>query len=239
LDLLTEFERSAGRAPIPPIHPEGLVSTLSIRYKLLIFLGTTLVAIFAITYALFAQSFQRYSDLMSSTAQRLLLDKYEQSLKTNTEVAVSVLSAIYNLENLTTQDKLALARRLVRALRFEQDGYFFVYQEGTGVVLIHGANQKLEGQDLWGLVNPADKNQYIIRELDRVAKDGSVFLPYDWPKPGKGTDTYYPKLGTAMLVPGTEMWVGTGAYIDDIKESQQVLTTKWQRLREARGQKSA
>jgi len=202
------------------------VSTLSIRYKLLIFLGTTLVAIFTITYALFAQSFQRYSDLMSSTAQRLLLDKYEQSLKTNTEVAVSVLSAIYNLENLTTQDKLALARRLVRALRFEQDGYFFVYQEGTGVVLIHGANQKLEGQDLWGLVNPADKNQYIIRELDRVAKDGSVFLPYDWPKPGKGTDTYYPKLGTAMLVPGTEMWVGTGAYIDDIKESQQVLTTK-------------
>ena len=92
------------------------MSTLSIRYKLLIFLGTTLVAIFTITYALFAQSFQRYSDLMSSTAQRLLLDKYEQSLKTNTEVAVSVLSAIYNLENLTTQDKLALARRLVRAL---------------------------------------------------------------------------------------------------------------------------
>ena len=74
------------------------MSTLSIRYKLLIFLGTTLVAIFAITYALFAQSFQRYSDLMSSTAQRLLLDKYEQSLKTNTEVAVSVLSANRNFE---------------------------------------------------------------------------------------------------------------------------------------------
>jgi methyl-accepting chemotaxis protein len=133
------------------------VSTLRIRYTLLIFLGATLVVIFTVTYALFAQSFQSYSDFMLNTAQKLLLDKYQQSLKTNTEVAVSLISAIYGLENLTAPEKLVLARRLVRALRFERDGYFFAYQEGTGVVLIHGANQKLEGQNLWGLVNPADK----------------------------------------------------------------------------------
>jgi class 3 adenylate cyclase/HAMP domain-containing protein len=187
------------------------------------FLGATLAVIFSITYLLFAQSFQTYSEFMLATAQKLLLDKYQQSLKTNTEVAVSLLSAIYDVENLTGQEKLALARRLVRVLRFEQDGYFFAYEEGTGVVLIHGANQKLEGQQLWDLVNPADKNQYIIRELDRVAKDGSVFLHYTFPKPGKGTENFYSKLGTAMIVPGKAIWVGTGAYIDDISESQQTL----------------
>ena len=163
---------------------------------------------------------------MLATEEKLLLDKYQQSLKTNTEVAVSLLSAIYNLENTTAQEKLELARRLVRALRFEGDGYYFVYEEGTGKVLIHGAIQKLEGQNLWDLVNPADKSQYIIRELDRVAKDGSVFLRYSWPKPGKGTEKFYPKLGTAMLVPGRAMWVGTGAYIDDISASQQTLAMK-------------
>jgi len=127
---------------------------------------------------------------------------------------------------LTAQEKLVLARQLVRALRFEQDGYFFVYEEGTGVVLIHGANQKLEEQNLWDLKNPADNSQYIIRELDRVAKEGSVFLQYTFPKPGKGAEQFYPKLGTAMLVPGKPIWVGTGAYIDDISESQQVLADK-------------
>jgi len=202
------------------------MKNLSIRHKLLIFLGAALVAIFSITYALFAQSFQSYSDLMLVTMEKLLLDKYQQSLKTNTEVAVSLLSAIYDLENLTAEEKLVLARRLVRALRFEGDGYFFAYEEGTGKVLIHGANQKLEGQYLWDLVNPADKSQYIIRELDRIAKDGSVFLPYSFPKPGKGIEKFYPKLGTAMLVPGKAMWVGTGAYIDDISESQQTLAKK-------------
>ena len=202
------------------------MNNLSIRHKLLVFLGVALIAIFSITYALFAESFQSYSDFMLATVERLLLDKYQQSLKTNTEVAVSLLSAIYDLDNVSAPEKLALARRLVRALRFEGDGYFFAYEEGTGVVLIHGANQKLEGKNLWDLVNPADKRQYIIRELDRVAKDGSVFLRYSFPKPGKGTETFYPKLGTAMLVPGRAMWVGTGAYIDDISASQQALATK-------------
>jgi class 3 adenylate cyclase/signal transduction histidine kinase len=205
---------------------EGPVKNMSIRHKLLIFLGAALVAIFSITYALFAQSFQSYSDFMLATVEKLLLDKYQQSLKTNTEVAVSLLSAIYDVENMTAQEKLVLARRLVRTLRFEGDGYFFVYEEGTGKVLIHGANQKLEGQNLWDIVNPADKSQYIIRELDRVAKDGSVFLRYSFPKPGKGVEKFYPKLGTAMLVPGRAMWVGTGAYIDDISESQQTLARK-------------
>jgi methyl-accepting chemotaxis protein len=167
------------------------MKNLSIRHKLLIFLGAALISIFSITYVLFAQSFQSYSDLMLATEEKLLLDKYRQSLKTNTEVAVSLLSAIYNLENMTAQEKLELARRLVRALRFEGDGYYFVYEEGTGKVLIHGAIQTLEGKNLWGLVNPADKSQYIIRELDHVAKDGSVFLRYSWPKPGKGTEKFY------------------------------------------------
>ena len=202
------------------------MSNLSIRHKLLLFLGVTLVAVFSVTYVLFAQAFQNYSNFVLANAQKLLLDKYQQSLKTNTEVAVTLLSGIFNLENLTAQEKLVLARQLVRALRFEQDGYFFVYEEGTGVVLIHGANQKLEEQNLWDLKNPADNSQYIIRELDRVAKEGSVFLQYTFPKPGKGAEQFYPKLGTAMLVPGKPIWVGTGAYIDDISESQQVLADK-------------
>ena len=45
---------------------------LSIRHKLLIFLGAALISIFSITYALFAQSFQTYSDLMLATEERII-----------------------------------------------------------------------------------------------------------------------------------------------------------------------
>ncbi len=90
---------------------------------------------------------------MLATVEKLLLDKYEQSLKTNTEVAVSLLSAIYDLENMTAEEKFALSRRLVRALRFEGDGYYFVYEEGTGKVLIR-CKSKARGPEPLGSRQP-------------------------------------------------------------------------------------
>jgi methyl-accepting chemotaxis protein len=46
-----------------------------------------------------------------------------------------------------------------------------------------------------------------------VAKSGGGFYQYVWPKPGAG-DT--PKLGYAEMIPGTQMWIGTGVYLDNI-----------------------
>jgi len=56
---------------------------------------------------------------------------------------------------------------------------------------------------------------YLIRELRDAAHDGGGFVEYVFPKPGYGDA---PKLSYAEMIPGTELWVGTGVYIDDVQE---------------------
>ena len=51
-----------------------------------------------------------------------------------------------------------------------------------------------------------------------AANDGSLFVEFYWSKPGEDPELVFPKLGTAMMVPGTEIWIGTGAYIDDVEK---------------------
>ena len=103
-------------------------------------------------------------------------------------------------------------------IRFGTDGYFYGYQRGNGINVIHGGNPGNVGKNLWDLQSP-DKKQYIIRELDKAASDGSMFLEFYWSKPGEPENVVFPKLGTAMMVPGTDIWIGTGVYTDEIEKA--------------------
>ena len=105
----------------------------------------------------------------------------------------------------------AIIRNLVDKIIFEPDrsGYFFVY-EGTVNVAFPVKKQNV-GKDLGGVT---DKNGVkVIQALRDAAKGGGGFVEYIWPKPGAGDQ---PKLSYAEMIPGTDMWIGTGVYIDNI-----------------------
>lgn len=195
---------------------------LGILEKLIIFtVGMTLFT-FSLIFIIVTISFNNYNDFVFKKADTLLLDRYRHELKSATEIAASTLSCIYKQPDINKNEKLARARRLLRRLRFGKDGYYFVYEKGTGRNIIHGANKKFEGKNLWKMRDPKNQ-QFIIQELDRAARKKTLFHQYPWPKPGTGE--ICPKLGTAMLVPGTNLWVGTGAYIDDINIEKNKLNS--------------
>ncbi len=105
----------------------------------------------------------------------------------------------------------ATIRDLVDKIIYEQDrsGYFFVY-EGTFNVAFPVSKDKV-GKDLGAVT---DKNGVkVIQALRDAAKSGGDFVNYIWPKPGAGDQ---PKLSYAEMIPGTNMWIGTGVYIDNI-----------------------
>ncbi len=58
---------------------------------------------------------------------------------------------------------------------------------------------------------------FLVRELREQAGRGGGFVEYIWPKPGS-EDT--PKLSYAEMIPGTNMWIGTGVYLDNIDKYQ-------------------
>ncbi|UTC62786.1 cache domain-containing protein [Treponema sp. OMZ 788] len=168
-----------------------------------------------------------YNMFFEKVETRLLYDKFKQEMKSATEIAAVLVEEIYARTDITEEEKLALSAELVRNLRFGEDGYYYAYKNGTGICTIHGSNKNLEGTSLWDLQNP-QKTQYIIRELDEVAKNDTMFLEFYWSKPDVPAGQVFPKLGTAMRIKNTDMWIGTGCYIDTIDRDKQVFAEQFE-----------
>lgn len=148
-----------------------------------------------------------------------MLEGEKRKLKVATHsMAVSLGVAISHTDNL--DEKIAILRTLVDKIRFEKDksGYYFVYNTTTCVAL--PPKKEVQGTDM-GKVK--DKNGvYLVSELNKKAHDGGGFVTYIWPKPGKGDQ---PKLSYAELIPGTDMWIGTGVYLDNVEEEKIAIST--------------
>lgn len=54
-------------------------------------------------------------------------------------------------------------------------------------------------------------------KLRDMARAGGGFVDYVWPKPGQGDQS---KLSYAEMIPGTDFWIGTGVYIDNLNDFQ-------------------
>jgi methyl-accepting chemotaxis protein len=94
----------------------------------------------------------------------------------------------------------------------EKTGYFFAYAlDGENVA--HGASPDKHGKPHWDAQDPNGK--YTYREFSDQARKGGGFVEYVQKKPG--SDEMIPKLSYVELIPGTDWYIGTGVYIDDIE----------------------
>lgn len=136
----------------------------------------------------------------------------DQKEKIHVAIKSMALSMGQELKEINGQDeRLKYIRSAVDPIRYEKDnsGYFFVY-EGT-VNMAMPPNKSLQGKDLGGL---KDQNGlYLIKELATSAQNGGGFVTYFFEKPGFGVQ---PKISYAQMIPGTDMWIGTGVYLDNI-----------------------
>jgi methyl-accepting chemotaxis protein len=143
--------------------------------------------------------------------QEVMLEGQKEKLKVAVHsMAVSLAENVKSLP----PDKAMWAesfRTQLKSIRFEADesGYFFVY-EGTTVVTVP-IKPELTGKDLR---EAKDKNGIaFVQVLSEAAKKGGGFVTYIFDKPGKGL---VPKLAYAEPIPGTNYWIGTGVYLDNI-----------------------
>ena len=145
-----------------------------IAFKIFVPLFCVAVVMFFAIAVILKISENYYNGFFEKTETKLLYDKFKLEMQTATELAVSVVQNIYARDDLSAQEKLSTAAAQVRQMRFGTDGYYYAYQNGTGLCRIHGANKSLENTSLWDLQNP-QKTQYIIRELDAVAEKNTMF----------------------------------------------------------------
>jgi methyl-accepting chemotaxis protein len=155
--------------------------------------------------------------LLDSRELAASLDQQKQiELRHMTELAVGVVKEEYASARaggvaVADAQKRALAR--VAAMRYGNDDYFWVNDMQPRMVM-HPMKPEMNGNDISAFKDPNGKALFSDM-VDIVRKDGSGFVPYEWPKPG--FDKPQPKLS---YVTGFAPWgwvIGTGVYIDDLR----------------------
>jgi len=187
-----------------------MLRKVSIQVRMFILIGVIVIFTIGISMA-FLSGVTQVKDVGVERSAEAMLEGEKRKLQVATKsMAVSVGEAIKDVTDL--EGKIAVIRKLVDKVRFEKDksGYFFVYNKTVVVAL--PPKPSLHGKDLGHL---KDKNGVaLVQELNQKAQGGGGFVTYVWPKPGKGDQ---PKLSYAMLIPGTDMWIGTGVYLDNVE----------------------
>ncbi|MGF1450032.1 MAG: methyl-accepting chemotaxis protein [Opitutales bacterium] len=137
----------------------------------------------------------------------------ERELQLTVQAQAGILAkAIAEAPDTATRD--AQITELLREVRFYQNksGYFFAYHTG-GRVLTVPPKPELVGKDLSGVTDA--HGVAFVAELDREAQAGGGFVHYHFAKPGY--DEPQAKISYAQLIPGTDIWIGTGTYLDDLE----------------------
>ncbi|BFL85438.1 methyl-accepting chemotaxis protein [Shewanella baltica] len=181
------------------------MSKLSLRNKLL------LLSLFPLILALLilmSVSYYVEQDALAAevvTFKTKLVGERKQQIKEATEIAAGIVN--YQL-SLKEQGNVNQA---LRDIRFGSAGYFFMY-DSQGKNIFHALIPSLEGQNKMDMTDP--RGTKIIVGLLDAAKRGDGNFSYYYQKPN--TNEQIEKISYAMMIPGTDWMLGTGAYIDDI-----------------------
>ena len=185
-----------------------MLKSLTIKNRMYLIIGLILI-LFAIMAWFSYQNNFKVGDLAMVDTEKAMLDGQKEKLQVATNsIALAVGEIIKKIDD--EQEKINVIRQAVENIRFESDksGYFFVYKETT--VLALPPKKSLVGKDL---KDAESKGVFFVRELRDAAKKGGGFVQYIFAKPNAGDVM---KLGYAEMIPGTEFWIGTGVYLDNI-----------------------
>ncbi len=175
---------------------------LSLRKKVL---GLTLVCVFSIATVISAISIINIvsrGEARIAAYRATLISERKEQIKGYVEMAVKIL------EKASPGD----ARNLAKNMRYGRSGYLWI-NDFNNVFVFH-PDPRLDGTNQSDLRDP--NGVYILREITRVCREkGEGFVDYMWKMPGQ--EQLKPKISYAKAIPGRNLAVGTGVYVDDVE----------------------
>jgi methyl-accepting chemotaxis protein len=195
--------------------------TLTLKQRLLFLPVLTLAGLAALqatnSYATSAVNRQVIFPNMES----LMLAGHQNALKAVVDSEAQNLKR--RLTGLPTREEtMAAVVAETDPIRFFDDGsgYFFSY-DTAGVRINVPINKSDNGKNL---INAPDTHGYAyVAAFVEQAKAGGGFVTYHFEKAGHGVQ---PKLAYVKLIPGTDILVGAGVYIDNIAAERSSLAQR-------------
>lgn len=194
-----------------------MFSRLSVNVRMWMILGMV-VLIFASMATFSWLALEASEHTAEQAAGGLGISGQKEKIKVATDSMANALGDLVK-EMSEEGQRVELIRKAISNARYEEDrsGYFALFRGGN--CLIHPIIKELEGKDVSG---QKDKNGVqLFQELASKAKAGGGFVEYVWNKPGAGE---VPKVSYAVMVPGTEFFLITGVYLDNIEKIQHKVT---------------
>lgn len=187
---------------------------LKIKQRLMLYsvlMGTTILVLVGGFYF----AINRFRNLSIESNREVMLNLIKEKIQVSSHaLAISLAAELANEKNESLQAQKI--RNALRKIRYEADSssYFFVNNFVTSE-LIYNANAQLIGKI---------QTDTLLLNWEKKAKMGSAYAYYKFQK--KGKEGLIPKIGYGEKIPGTNYWVGTGVYIDNIDEANNRLTSK-------------
>jgi methyl-accepting chemotaxis protein len=176
------------------------LANIRITYKLVVLVAVTMIGLCA--SGIFA------AQMMKSE----MLDARMLQLKSIVEIGTNVAANIQKdvaAGKLTKEAATAELVRRIEPMTYDNGNYLFIYTMDGDVVHLPGF--KPGSNRLNTLVNGVA----ITREFrDGVAAKGSHVLTYEFQRPNETVPSR--KMGYAAALPGWNMFIATGAYLDDL-----------------------
>ncbi len=179
--------------------------------KLSLLAAIPLVLAVAAIAVLVAQQSRAVAEQEIRALEHQLLEAKKAELRNYVTQARNGFYFIYGLAAPDDEQAQTRVAQILAAMIYGTEGSFFVY-DYDGMTLVNPRRTELIGHDMSGMTDSAGTP--IVDELIAVARQGSGYHSFLWPKPSTGEE--------AMMIAyvlGLQDWrwaVGTGVFIDDV-----------------------
>ena len=194
---------------------------LTLNQRLLLLLAVFLVGMLTLQGSSYWLAQRIEQKVVFPNFENQILNGHKNALKSLVDAEAQIL-ALRVKSAKSRAEQIAIITAETDPVRFFEDdsGYYFTY-DLNGVRINVPINKSENGKNCLEL---KDSNGFaIIQGMIEALKTGDGFLQYYFEKEGKGVQ---PKLSYVARIAGTDFFVGTGVYIDDVRAERLALAQK-------------
>lgn len=148
----------------------------------------------------------------------------KQSIEDLLESGISDAEAIEKAK--TILSRLSYGQKADSGEIDKSDGYFFLFDK-EGTFHFHPRQPNLVGKNFLETVNEGEekdrKRGEQLKKIIESAKADKKFVDYEWEKPSKEGQGYFPKRAYVELIEDLGLVLGTGTYTDDLETELEEL----------------